>query len=668
MPPFSVNKSSVQFFANKAGSEKTQFLLKRNDEGKLTSISKKHTGGVTSEEWLKTATMAAAEEMPPGIRQYYEQDTELTQGLDIHHNAGDMQTFKERLALRLEKYMTLDITTSKPLEAVHGAYHHQFFCQLPSEVLDHTFPDLTPSGLKTHEWMTTASIDTALDTADEVDNQTKLIIQTSKTQGLYNRIIAKTDIKSEVAVPDTFNDLLVHRPAQRTLVPIGDGVSVSREGLLSLPGNKHFKLSNIKVNGVPLDFANSDSQYIAVAIEIFLKQSGLLERMQKEDVKNVSFNGTEATFTFKDTKKAAETIKFDAAAKGYMAELHQALKDNRVIIDDCDPTAAEFGLDELPDDDNEFTFQPTLTGEELARLANPLSRYGEVEGVSRLHGGGSSDPDFNLPLDQEDLRGVHPGPPIEVDASGHSTYNPNLSANAIAAYMATLQAQAEANPSGPSCYMVNPKEQIDGSGGYAGFSPLMTDDSNVLEGYLNSLGGDIFQHDVVIIPINTGNHWTLAVINIAEQKFEFYDSLPNVTVTGSMTPSGSMTPNGSMGRAWELYIEKNLRTWVKKSLAATDDTTALACDSRTGMKLIDADIDNWTTYTPYFPPAGTETPHPRQIKDNGHEVDCGAIACERARRIINRDPSPINPAEAQVGGSIRANIAHQILSHSSEES
>lgn len=36
---------------------------------------------------------------------------------------------------------------------------------------------------------------------------------------------------------------------------------------------------------------------------------------------------------------------------------------------------------------------------------------------------------------------------------------------------------------------------------------------------------DVFSMERIVIPIHLGNHWCLAVINFAEKKFEYYDSL-----------------------------------------------------------------------------------------------------------------------------------------------
>ena len=58
--------------------------------------------------------------------------------------------------------------------------------------------------------------------------------------------------------------------------------------------------------------------------------------------------------------------------------------------------------------------------------------------------------------------------------------------------------------------------------------------------------GDVFGMDLVLVPIHcNGNHWTLAVINFVDRRFEYHDSL-----------------RGS-GR----HVIKNLRDWLRKESA-----------------------------------------------------------------------------------------------------
>ena len=40
-----------------------------------------------------------------------------------------------------------------------------------------------------------------------------------------------------------------------------------------------------------------------------------------------------------------------------------------------------------------------------------------------------------------------------------------------------------------------------------------------------SLQDDVFSYDKLLIPVNTGAHWTLAVVDFAEKEFRYYDSM-----------------------------------------------------------------------------------------------------------------------------------------------
>ena len=96
---------------------------------------------------------------------------------------------------------------------------------------------------------------------------------------------------------------------------------------------------------------------------------------------------------------------------------------------------------------------------------------------------------------------------------------------------------------------------------------------------------EIILLDKVFIPYNISNtHWTLAVINFQQSRFEYYDSL-----------HGQPPHN--------LFI--NLRRYVKDEAA-------------THSSLPDYDLSEWTEYTPGDIPA----------QDNGY--DCGVFICKFA--------------------------------------
>ena len=37
--------------------------------------------------------------------------------------------------------------------------------------------------------------------------------------------------------------------------------------------------------------------------------------------------------------------------------------------------------------------------------------------------------------------------------------------------------------------------------------------------------GDIFEHDLLLIPVHIAVHWTLIVVNLRDRRFEYYDAL-----------------------------------------------------------------------------------------------------------------------------------------------
>uniref|UniRef100_A0A7S1NSQ0 Ubiquitin-like protease family profile domain-containing protein n=1 Tax=Eutreptiella gymnastica TaxID=73025 RepID=A0A7S1NSQ0_9EUGL len=92
---------------------------------------------------------------------------------------------------------------------------------------------------------------------------------------------------------------------------------------------------------------------------------------------------------------------------------------------------------------------------------------------------------------------------------------------------------------------------------------------------------DLFSMEKVIIPVHLSNHWTSAVINLRERRFEFYDSL------------------GSEGRH---HLEK-LQQYIEQEH-----------ENKKGTKL---DTSDWAFYTP-------ETSVPQQ----NNFSDCGVFSCK----------------------------------------
>jgi sentrin-specific protease 1 len=91
--------------------------------------------------------------------------------------------------------------------------------------------------------------------------------------------------------------------------------------------------------------------------------------------------------------------------------------------------------------------------------------------------------------------------------------------------------------------------------------------------------------DKVIIPIHLGNHWCLAVINLAARRFEYYDSL------GSPNPSCLQT----------------LRRYLQ--------------DEALDKKQLHLDLSGWEDYQPHDIP----------LQRNGY--DCGVFMCQYANYL-----------------------------------
>jgi sentrin-specific protease 1 len=101
---------------------------------------------------------------------------------------------------------------------------------------------------------------------------------------------------------------------------------------------------------------------------------------------------------------------------------------------------------------------------------------------------------------------------------------------------------------------------------------------------------DLFAMDRIIIPIHLGNHWCLAVINIQDRRFEYYDSL------GSPNPT----------------CLKRLRQYLQDE-----------AQDKKGIKL---DLLDWTDY------------QPREIPMQRNGYDCGVFACKFAECIASGRP------------------------------
>lgn len=103
---------------------------------------------------------------------------------------------------------------------------------------------------------------------------------------------------------------------------------------------------------------------------------------------------------------------------------------------------------------------------------------------------------------------------------------------------------------------------------------------------------DLFAMDVVIVPVNLGNaHWTCAAVNIAERRFEYYDSMSQ----------------------WDQSVVDNLREYIEAEHLAK--------------KKSPLNMDEWEDWQ------DDETP----LQQNGY--DCGMFTCLAAEKLSRADSS-----------------------------
>jgi len=96
---------------------------------------------------------------------------------------------------------------------------------------------------------------------------------------------------------------------------------------------------------------------------------------------------------------------------------------------------------------------------------------------------------------------------------------------------------------------------------------------------------DLFEYDIVIVPVHKGNHWCLAVINLKLKRFEYYDSLGGL----------------------DHRCVKNLRKYIEQEYREKKNSKI--------------DLSQWVDYYP------TNIPH----QENGY--DCGVFMCRYANSV-----------------------------------
>ena len=153
---------------------------------------------------------------------------------------------------------------------------------------------------------------------------------------------------------------------------------------------------------------------------------------------------------------------------------------------------------------------PTLTTAEAEIVDEALGTGNPNEILAELR---------NIPISRLDMTTLRPGQWLNDEV--------------INGYFKILEQREASKATGPSCHFHQTT-----------FYPKLAEEPN---GYQYSQvaewtrGKDVFSKDLIIVPIHQPGHWTLAVINVKQQRFEYYDSL-----------------RGPPGLVFE-----NLRRWLK---------------------------------------------------------------------------------------------------------
>ena len=153
---------------------------------------------------------------------------------------------------------------------------------------------------------------------------------------------------------------------------------------------------------------------------------------------------------------------------------------------------------------------PTLTTAEAEIVDEALGTGNPNEILAELR---------NIPISRLDMTTLRPGQWLNDEVINY--------------YFKILEQREASKATGPSCHFHQTT-----------FYPKLAEELN---GYQYSQvaewtrGKDVFSKDLIIVPIHQPGHWTLAVINVKQQRFEYYDSL-----------------RGPPGLVFE-----NLRRWLK---------------------------------------------------------------------------------------------------------
>jgi len=103
---------------------------------------------------------------------------------------------------------------------------------------------------------------------------------------------------------------------------------------------------------------------------------------------------------------------------------------------------------------------------------------------------------------------------------------------------------------------------------------------------------DVFSFDKIIIPIHLGVHWTLAVINLRDHRFEYYDSMVDV------------------------WRGKQVLEYLRKYII----------EERKDKKGDTINVDDWEVHIP------------KDVPRQGNGYDCGVFTCQFANWIAKDEP------------------------------
>ena len=187
-----------------------------------------------------------------------------------------------------------------------------------------------------------------------------------------------------------------------------------------------------------------------------------------------------------------------------------------------------------------------------------------------------------------------------------------LNEGVINMYMALINARSrtEASEAGlPRCYAMS-------SYFYTKLSRGRTFDYSRVKNWLKKADIDVVRDcDMVLVPVFMGNHWCLAVVNIRDHKFEFYDSLG--------TNDAPCLPTLRM---W-LIAEKNERHPAEEM-----------------------DIESWP-----------EVIHDSDIPVQQNGTDCGVFTCKYAECVSADRPCAFTQYDIL---ALRNRMKYEILTHS----